>query len=350
MIMQCIHSIFSGRNRLRACVAAVWLAGPLMVTVYVGAQTCTSQAKMTPDLYWSLSDAALGLATAIQSGDIARVQALSSSDVAANFTPTASLIRSTSAKIIGETIKLSQVYQLDASQRVAGDPSEADFSCALSGSTSEVDFAIPALPPGVYAFAIAEVVGPRPWVLALVLRRDAGVWKLAGFSAHVTAVGGHDGRWYWLSAQDALKTQQPWRAWVLFGEAQSLLQPASFVSSTNLDQLIAERRAAAPPEISQGFGIESPLVIKSASSTDYKFTAIASEASTDGQTLDLHLHILAGPSADPAAERAYNHSAAQVLLSAHKELRQGFDTVWVFAESPGQAPFVTDEKITEITP
>ncbi len=41
----------------------------------VGAQTCTTQAKMTSDIRSGLSDAAMQLAQAVQQGDGAKVQA-----------------------------------------------------------------------------------------------------------------------------------------------------------------------------------------------------------------------------------------------------------------------------------
>ena len=255
---------------------------PALMTPWARSQSCTTQAKMSVEDYAALSEVALGLATAVQKGDTARVEALSSADVAGNFAPTGFLARSTADKIGAEPLRVAQVYELDATKRMANDPSVAEFSCPLVGTTSETDFAIPALPPGLYGFAMVEAGGgsasslplgtegglpkapdaanggAHPWLLAFVLRRDAGVWKLAGFSAHARTAAGHDGVWYWAKARERAAAKENWAAWVLFGEAYTLLRPAGFVTSTNLDKLFAEQRAAAPPELADGIGTGEP--------------------------------------------------------------------------------------------
>ncbi len=336
---------------------AVWMKRGLVVPALMlalivplaRAQSCTTQAKMSADDYGALSEMALGLATAVKAGDTARVEALSSADVAGNFAPTGFLVRATADKIGGETLRVAQLYELDATKRMANDPSVAEFSCPLAGTTSETDFAIPALPPGFYGFAMVEASGgTHPWLLAFVLRRDAGVWKLAGFSAHARTAAGHDGVWYWTKARDRAKANEGWAAWVLFGEAYTLLRPAGFVTSTNLDKLLAEQRAVAPPELAEGIGPGNPMVLKAAGVAEYRFTAIGAEGSDDGQRLNLMLHLGVDSVGDASAAKAFNLAAAKALLDAHKELRQGFDGVWVFAEATGQPPFLTEFKMGEI--
>jgi len=330
-------------------VAALAMMAALM-TPLARAQSCKTQAKMSAEDYAALGDFALGLATAVKAGDTARVEALSSAEVAGNFAPTGFLVRATADKISGETLRVTdQLYELDATKRMANDPSMAEFSCLLTGTTSETDFAIPALPPGFYGFAMVEASGgARPWLLAFVLRRDAGVWKLAGFSAHARTAAGHDGVWYWAKARERAKANEGWAAWVLFGEAYDLLRPAGFVTSTNLDKLLAEQRAAAPPELADGIAPQNPMVPKAAGGAEYRFTAITAEGSDDGQRLNLVLHVGVDGLNDAAAT-TFNKAAAKALLDAHKELRQGFDGVWVFADQEGQPrPFATELKMGEI--
>jgi len=321
---------------------------PALVVPMARAQSCMTQAKMRAEDYTALTDAALGLATAVKTGDTARVQALSSAELAANFTATGFLVRSTADKIGGESLRVSQAYELDATQRMTNDPSEADFSCPLTGTTAETDFAIPGLPPGFYGFAMAEASGgARPWLLAFVLRRDAGVWKLAGFSAHARTAAGHDGVWFWAKARERV-VKEHWAAWVLFGEAYELLRPASFVSSTNLDKLQGEQRVAAPPELADGISTGNPMVLKGSGTAEYRFTAIGAEGSDDGKRLNLTLHVGVDSVGDAAAAKAFSTAAAKALLDAHKELRQGFDGVLVFAEAKGQPAVATELKMGEI--
>ena len=277
------------------------------------------------------------------------MEALSSADLAGNFTATGFLVRGTADKIAGETLRVTQLYELDATQRMANDPALAEFSCLLAGTTAETDFAIPALPPGFYGFAMVEASGgARPWLLAFVLRRDAGVWKLAGFSAHARTAAGHEGVWFWAKARERAAVKENWAAWVLFGEAYELLRPASFVTSTNLDKLLAEQKAASPPELADGIAAGNPMVLKGAGDAEYRFTGISAEGSDDGQRLNLMLHVEVDSMADATAAKVYNAAAAKALLDAHKELRQGFDGVWVFAEVKGQAPYATELKMGEI--
>jgi hypothetical protein len=322
---------------------------PALVVPLARAQSCATQAKMSMEDYSALSDAALGLATAVKTGDTARVEALSSADLAGNFGPTGFLVRGTADKIGGESLRVTQVYELDATQRMANDPSVAEFSCLLTGTTSETDFAIPALPLGFYGFVMVEASdGARPWLLAFVLRRDAGVWKLAGFSSHARTVAGHDGVWYWMKARERAATKENWAAWVLFGEAYTLLRPASFVTSTNLDKLLAEQKAAAPPELTDGIGPGNPMVLKAAGGAEYRFTGIGAEGSDDGQRLNLVLHLQVEGLNDTAVT-TFNKAAVRALLDSHKELRQGFDGVLVLTSEEGQPrPFATELKMGEI--
>lgn len=307
---------------------------------------------MANDLRQSLTDTALALASAVKANDSARVQAMSAPDIAANFSPTAFIVHSTSAAIASDTLRVTDLYRLDASARKPGDTSEADFSCALTGTTAEVDFGIPGLPPGVYAFVIVEADGPRPWLLPLLFEQQGSAWKMAGFYPHARTAAGHDGLWYWTTARADAKAGKKWLAWVLYGEADQLLRPANFFTSTHLDQLRNERRNNAPGELSDGLSAETPLVIRSANAanggSEFHLTELGAAGTDDGKGLDLVLHYNTDSIADPAATRARNTAAASALLVAHPELREGFTGVSVFAQSPGQSPFVTEQSIADI--
>jgi hypothetical protein len=357
-----------GANRLGALLLGVWSAFGLVAPLLAGppllAQSCTTQAKMTPQVRNGLADAALALANAVVGNDAAKVQGQTISQFATNFAPTANLVHSTSGQLAGDVLRVTQVYELDATDRKAGDTSDAEFTCALTGTTSETDFAIPVLPPGTYGFAMVAAEGENPWLLSFLLQQEGGQWKMAGFYPRARTAAGHDGLWYWRTAREDAKAKEPWLAWLMYGEADQLLRPANFASSTNLDLLQTEQRTAVPPELSDGIAPETPLVVKAPGSSaagvapaaapvEFRFTAIAAAGSGDGKGLDLMLHLHvdgdpdpAGP--NPAAAKARNVAAARALLDAHKELRQGFENVWIFAESQGHDAFATEEKIAAI--
>lgn len=303
---------------------------------------------MTAEMRQSLADTALGIATAIKSNDTARVQSMSAPEIASNFDSTTFIIHQTSTAIANDTLRVTQLYRLDASSRKPNDSTSADFGCALAGTNSEVDFSIPGLPPGVYAFAIVEADGDRSWLLPILLVQQGTSWKMAGFYPHARTAAGHDGLWYWTTARTNAKAGKKWLAWVQYGQADQLLRPANFVSSTHLDQLRSERRTNAPPELSEGISTETPLVIKAKDNTEFHFTSIGSTATDDGKSLNLVIHFQAASLPDAGAANARNTAAASALLTAHPELREGFTAVSIFAEGQGQTPFITAQNLAEI--
>jgi hypothetical protein len=322
---------------------------------------------MSAEVRMGLSDAALNLAQAVKANDTAKVQAGTVTEYAGSgtFAPTAYLVQSIAGKIENDALKVTQVYVLDGQARKAGDSSEADFSCLLAGTASETDFSIAALPPGMYGFAMVEATGERPWLLSFLMRKDGGAWKMAGFYPRARVAAGHDGVWYWTAAREDAKAKEVWLAWLLYGEADQLLRPANFVTSTNLDRLRSEQRSAVPAELGDGISAQTPLVVGGEDDgPEYAFTSISAEGSEDGKQLNLMLHLRADAAGDPNAAKAgdpsagkagdgnaakaRNRAAAKALLDAHKDLRKGFDRVLVFAEPDGQAPLVTDETMQEI--
>ena len=60
------------------------------------------------------------------------------------------------------------------------------------------------------------------------------------------------------------------------------------------------------------------------------------------------LHLSADSISDPAAAKIRSKAAAAALIDAHKELRQDVSNVWVFVDSRGHEPFVTEEAIADI--
>jgi hypothetical protein len=170
---------------------------------------------------------------------------------------------------------------------------------------------------------------------------------MAGFYPHESTAAGHDGLWYWRTARDDGKAKESLLAWVLYGEADDLLRPANFVTSTNLDRLRAERHSAAPPELGDGPSASVPLVVKSGDA-EFRFTAITAQPFNDGKQLILALHYDAAYIADPVAARARNAAAAQALIGAHQEMRSAFERVLVIADSEGHVPFANDLPMSQV--
>ncbi len=264
-----------------------------------------------------------------------------------DFNQTAALVRTTSADVTGDTFAVTHIFLLDATKRTAGDNSDASFTCPLVGTAAETDFSIGGLPPGRYAFVMVEASGPHPWLLSFLLQEQGG-WKIAGFYQHPREVAGHNGLWYWTTARADAKDGKEWLSWVLYGEADQLLRPANFVSTTNLDRLRSEERSVTPSALAEGLSARSPLVVKGPNGADFRITALSSQASEDGKQLNLVMHLEANEGADQSAVTARSLAAATALLTAHPELRSGFDNLWIIAEVPGSNPFVTERPMAQM--
>lgn len=315
------------------------------------AESCTTQAKLPAETRSTLASVATELGDAVKAGDAAKIQSMTVAEFASSqqvFAPTAQLVHDVSTDVAGDSLTVTQLYLLDARDRQAGDTSEADFSCPLVNSISEADFSIPALPGGLYAFAMVEATGAKPWLLSFLLRQDAGTWKMAGFYPRARTAAGHDGGWYWNAAYAAGKAHQPWLSWLLYGEADQLLRPANFASSTKLDSLRSQRRSFAPPELANGVTPSAPLPLPLAAGTTAKLTGLEAHGSDDGQRLELVLHLAGAMQATDAQLSAEAKAAAQAFVDAHAELRAHFDTVVVFASADGREPVVSEQKLAAI--
>jgi len=350
----------SGRRRSwrGVCTLSAWFAMVLLAACPAGrAETCTTQSGMVQAERDGIADAAHNLATMVQANNAAALRTAVVAEVAKDFSGLQYLVGSTAPKLTGDVMTVDQVYLLDATtlkRGADGSAPDAQFFCSLNRSTMEVEFVIPSLPPGKYAFAMValapapDAAKAAPWQLSLLMRQEQGKWLLAGIYPKGMTAAGHDGLWYWTQARQMVANKQPWDAWLYYQAAHKLLQPADFVVSTHLDKLRTEAAGAAPPALSEGVSIDAPLVVKGADGAEYHFTGLGVDDSLGQSSLDIeaHLHVDAG--ADPAAARKRNNDAASALLAAYPELRKAFHGVWIYAEAQGQNPFATEQPMAEI--
>ncbi len=303
---------------------------------------------MTPGTRLEVGTAAYDLALSVQAGDAERVRAATVTPYAGDPNGTAYLVRTTGDHLAGEALAVTQVYLLDATARKAGDSSEAEFSCPLAGTVSETDFGIAGLPPGRFAFATVEARGATPWLLAFLLQQQGSTWKMAGFYPRPRSAAGHDGLWYWNAARADGKRDKPWLAWLRYDAADRLLRPAAFVSSSNLEKLLGEQRAAAPQMLTNGLSTEAPLALEGPGGEVFQVTQLRTQVSDDSKELDLSMQMQAVDTAGKQDPAARNVRAAQALLAAHPELREGFTDIRVVAERAGANPVVVQRSIAEL--
>lgn len=334
-----------GQRCLRFAVPLIAVA---LGSTLIAGQSCTTQAKMSAAERTEIGSTAYKLASAVQRADTETIRAATIQKYVGDFSQTAALVRTTSADVTGDTLAVTHVYLLDATSRTAGDNSEANFTCPLVGTTAETEFAISGLPPGRYAFVMVEASGPHPWLLSFLLQAEQGAWKIAGFYQHPREVAGHNGLWYWTTARANAKDGKEWLSWALYGEADQLLRPANFATTTNLDRLRSEERSVTPSALAEGLSARSPLVVKGPNGAEFRITGLSTQASEDAKQLNLVMHLESPEAADQTALTARSLAAATALMAAHPELRSGFDNLWIVAEVPGGNPFVTVKPMAEI--
>ena len=335
-----------------AATAALAVAILCAAAPPVLAETCTTQSKMTPADRDNLAAVARDLASRMQSADAPGLRSLSVAEVASDFAGISDAVSTTAPKLKGATLHVEQLYLLDGStlkRGADGSLPDAGFYCTLNNTAAEVNFLIPSLPPGKYAFAIVDASAvTSPWRLAFLLRQEQGKWLMAGLYPKPLTAGNHDGLWYWTQARQMVAAKESWSAWLYFLEAEYLLQPAGFVQSSHLDKLRNEANSAAPPTLTDGVTADAPLVVKAKDGTEYRFTSLSTDDSLGAATLDAAVHLKADPIADQTAARKRNIAAMSALLAAYPELRKAFHGVWVFADIPNQNPYATEQAMADI--
>lgn len=334
------------RRRLVALLASVLLGAGV-----ASAEMCTTQSAMTAADRDTLATAARDLALKVQTGDVNGLRAATVPEYAKDFGGIGDVVGGTASKLKGGALSVEQVYLLDGSQlKVGADGSapDAQFFCSLNHSIAEVDFLIPGLAPGKYGFAIVDVASTAPWRLSFLLRQDKGHWAMAGFYPKPQAAAGHNGLWYWTQARMMAANKERWNAWLFYQTAENLLRPTNFIQSTHLEKLKAEETAATPPAVSDGLSPDAPLVVKGADGAEYRFTGLGVDDSLAKDKLDVTAHLKVDSLGDASVARKRNADAMSALLAAYPELRKPFHGVWVFAESAGQNPFVTEQAMSEI--
>ena len=345
-----MHGMSCGQMVKKRLVALL-VAGVLVQGV-ARAETCITQSAMTATERDALATAARSLAAKVQAGDTSGLRAATVPEYAKDFGGIGDVVASTAPKLKGGTLTVEQVYVLDASQlkRAAdGSAIDAQFFCSLNHSITEADFLIPGLLPGRYGFAIVDVTDtPAPWRLSFLLRQDPGGWAMAGFYPKPLTAAGHDGLWYWTQARTMAARKEHWNAWLYYQQAESLLRPANFIQSTHLEKLHTEQTAATPPAVSDGVGLENPLVVKGADGVEYRFTGLGVDDSLGKDKVDIMAHLKVDQIGDPVVARKRNLDAIGALLAAYPEMRKPFHGVWVFAEEAGKNPFVTEQPMEEI--
>lgn len=336
----------------------LWLATGLWVALVAvsgpaRAQSCTTQAEMSAATRATLETAALDMAQQIASGNTAAIQADIAPQVASAAPGILSSIRKATPQVKSARFHVRNMYVLSASD---SPPNSApvQFFCGSMNQPPRVIFTLAGLQAGKYAVAMVRANGvaqpqqmtmvfaqPIPPTPANAPSRPSAAWKLAGFALKPTTMAGHDGLWYWKHARIYAQNKQDWDAYFYYATAQYLLVPVNFVSSSNLEKLLREEKAATPA----GLPGQKPMLLGNGTD-NFPITDIHTDGSLGG--LDLVLRYSTQSVQDPVATRRQNIAVMHLMLQAHPELRQAFHGLWVYAVAPGQDPFGIELPMNQI--
>ncbi len=340
--LPCLGEIRASIGKLSRCAIAAVLM--LLVSPFALAVACTTQSQMTEADRASLSQSAKSLAELVQAGNSAGLKAVTIPSVAERFDPIAAAVESASPLIERGTLTVEALYVLDSTDLKSAEE-ETQFFCG-GANVHEVVFSIPNIPPGSYALAILHASGvDNPQSIAFILAKEAkgGPWKLAGAFLHPLSSAGHDGIWYWSQAREFVKKKQNWNAYFYYQTAAYLLTPVYFLSSPNLDKLLKEQAAIAPPGLPTG---TQPMLVAASAGESFEVRDMHTDSSLGG--LDLVMSYQAEDTSDPVASRSRNIDLMKAILAEHPELREGFHGLWAYANSPDRQPFANELPMSQI--
>lgn len=332
------------RLRCMGFALPVGLLAAFCVTVPSWGVSCTTESQMTPAERAVFEQAARSLGAHIQAGDVAAVKAGTVTSVAAHFEPLAGTIEQAAPEIKQATLTVEALYSLKATDLKAGE-GNAEFFCAVPGSSLVVTVTIPDLPPGNYALAILRATGvAHPQQISMILEEEptgSGHWKLAGLYVRPLTAAGHDGVWYWKQARVFEQKKQNWNAYFYYHTAEFLLNPVDFVSSPNLQKLQKEMAGVKPADLPG----KNPLMVQ-AGGQSLAVTGLRTDTFQGG--LDLVVNYQAKGVSGPVETRTQIVDLMKALLAKHPELREGFHGLWVYASNGTGAPFAIELPMNQI--
>lgn len=309
--------------------------------------SCTTQAQMTAAQREDYAQAAHLVAADIQNGDLQRLRDDTLPAAASDFSGIEQTAEALRPQIEQAGITVDSLYGFEA-LAANGNNHGAQFFCSLPGSPMTVVLTLSNLPPGAYVLAILHATGvPKPQQISLLLAETPGKqWKLAGIFSRPLMMAGQNGVWYWSHARNYAQRGMDWAAWFYYRIADFLVQPASFLSSPNLDRLRQETERVHP----QNLPGDRPITL---SANGYRFDVTRVDTTAELGPLDLAVHY--SPDAteavelrNPAAARRQVVNLMAGILALHPELREAFNGMWVYADEGTTTAFALELPMNEI--
>jgi hypothetical protein len=270
-------------------------------------------------------------------GDTATIRQNAIASLASDFGGVEAAVRDNQANFAGAQAKLRPPFLLQAEGK---EPiARAEFLCGVFGkggqTGSSAVFVIPNLPPGDYGIVIMDVSGKIPTTLSLVLQKTGADWKLGGYYARPSQVGGHDGAWFRDRARQFKSKGQNHNAWLYFLKARELLVPLPFMSTMETDKLYDESQAVQVGDVPSA---ENPLDVSAGGKT-YRFISIFPVGIEND--IDLVAKYQCPSVANTAQTYQENQAAIKALVAKYPEYKDGFTAIIARAVEPSGKDYGT---------
>jgi hypothetical protein len=323
------------------CGAAASLLCTLSITAILcptaWAQTCLTAEDIDAKTRAALESASQHFFSMTAQGDVSGLRQNSIPGVAGDFAGIESAVKDNQPNLKGAKGTLRSLFQLQAEGK---EPlPRAEFLCGVFGkagqTASSAVIVLSNLPPGDYALAILDAESKTPSTVSFVLQNSGGEWKLGGFYAKASQIGGHDGQWFSDRARELKAKGKNASAWLYYLEARDLLSPVPFMSTLATDKIYDESQGLQPADLPAP-GSTADLV---AGGKTYRLTSLFPVGI--GADIDL---VVKYQSPDVSnANQTYQDNVAVIkaLVAKHPEFRDSFTAIVARATEPSGKDYGT---------
>jgi hypothetical protein len=309
------------------------VSAALLFSQSVRAQTCLTADDIEPKTRAALESASARYFTMVAHGDTAGLRQNAIPGVAADFSGIEAAVKDNQPNLAGSKGTLRTLFELQAAGK---DPlPRAEFLCGVFGKTGQTAnsavIVLSNLPPGDYAVAILDADSKIPYTVSFVLETVGSDWKVGGFYAKASQVGGHDGQWFLDRAREFKAKNKNRNAWLYYMEARDLLSPVPFMSTLATDKTYDESQGLQPADLpAQGNAVDF-----SAGGKTYRLTSLFPVGV--GSDVDLVVKYQAASVADTAQTYQQNVVLIKALVAKYPEFRDAFAAIIARAtESSGK--------------
>lgn len=292
----------------------------------VEAQTCSTASDMDAATRSALENTGKRLFDMASKGDVFNLKQSAIPSLAANFNGIETAVIENKDAFSGATATVRPPFmlKLEGNEPAA----RAEFLCGVFGpqgqTANSAVFVFTNLPPATYGIDIVDIKGAKgPYTLSLVLQQIGNDWKIAGWRAVPTQVGGHDYKWYSEQAGQYKTKGELHNAWLYNEVARELLsRPVPFMSTLETDRLYDAIQASQPKDAPAE---TSPLDLSAGNGKTYKITQMFPVL--EGDILDLVIKYQYPDVSNTAQTFQDNMAVMRAIVAKYPEFRSAFAAV-----------------------